>query len=358
MKNLFIMHTQYNLILSAAVMSRFKNSENTLVLYSEFSLNNEMREALSKLFDRVIVVRDKFAAIMKPLDEIRFIRKCMKKVKSIRNERFDNIYMSQERIFDMILCARAKKINPKARCYDIEEDAYYSIAEKYNADDYVHIESKRAKRRKFLYALLLAGYPYNYKEVHYCYGMSSEYDGANLLFPHLARRELAEKELIEITQEELLRGIDAIYSGINTIYPESEKYTLFFFDLMNRYKNPERVKEIVREIIKVSREGGRTVIFKYHPRETDKFDDIEGIFELPHIIPAEKVLYDLRERDTVVMGNATTACIVAAKLGYKVISISKLEFPTNEKIHSVMKQMGISCIEDTHYIKDILKKEK
>ena len=357
MKNLFIIHTQYNLILSAAVMSRFENAENTLVLYSEFNLNDEMREALSRVFSNVIVVTDRFTPQMKPLDEIRFIRKCMKKVKSIRNERFDNIYMSQERIFDMILCARAKKINPQARCYDIEEDAYYSLDEKYNADDYVHVESKRLKRRKFLFALLLAGYPYNYRDVYYCYGMSSEYDGANLLFPHLARRELSEKELFEITKEELLRGIDAIYSGINTDYPEGEKYTLFFFDLMNRYKDPERVKEIVRDIIRVSCNEGRTVLFKYHPRETEKFNDIEGVFELPHIIPAEKVLYDLRDKDTLVMGNATTACIVAAKLGYDVISISKLEFPMNKKMHDAMKAMNISCVEKFEQIKYILKKE-
>lgn len=357
MKNLFIMHTQYNLILSAAVMSRFEKSENTLVLYSEFTISDGMREALSKLFDRVIVVRDKFEPLMKPLNEIRNIRQCMKKVKSIKHERFDNIYMSQERIFDMIVCARAKKINPAARCYNIEEDAYYSINEKFNADDYIHIESRRAKRRRCLFALLLFGYPYSYKDVHYCYGMSGEYQGANLLFPKLARRELAGKELIEITTEELSRGVSAIYSGINTYYPAGEKYTLFFFDLMNRYKNSERVKEIVMEIIKVSREEGRTVLFKYHPRETDKFDDIDGAFELPHIIPAEKVLFDLCGKDAVVMGNATTACIVAAKIGYSVISISKLEFPTNEKMHSVMHQMGISCIENINQVKCIMEKE-
>ena len=351
MKNLFIMHTQYNLILSAAVMSRYQNAENTLVLYSEFTLNNEMHKALSEIFDRVIVVRDRFAPLMKPLDDIKFIRKCMKKVKSIRNECFDNVYMSQERIFDMILCARAKKVNPDLKCYDIEEDAYYSLNEKYNADDYVHVESKRAKRRKFFYALLLAGYPYNYKDVHYCYGMSSEYDGANLLYPHLARRELIGKELIEITKDELVHGIDAIYSKINIEYPESEKYTLFFFDLMNRYKDPERVKEIVREIIRVSRKEGRTVLFKYHPRETDKFDDIEGVFELPHIIPAEKVLYDLREKDTVIMGNATTSCIVASKLGFPVISICKIEIPNNLKMHSIMENMGLYCVDNVSQIK-------
>lgn len=352
MKNLFIMHTQYNLILSAAVASRFKDAENTLVLFSEFALNDEMKAALQKVFSRVIVVREGFNAPKSALDEIREIRLCLKKAKSIKNERFDNIFMSQERIFDMILCARAKKLNPQAKCYNIEEDAYYSIDNKYNADDFTYIESKRMKRRKLLYALLLLGYPYNYKDVQYCYGMSEEYHGANLLFPHLARKELQGKELFEITKDELVSGIDAIYSSKTTSYPEAEKYTLFFFDLMNRYKNPEKVKEIVKEVIETAKKEGRTVLFKYHPRETEKFTDIEGAFEIPHIIPAEKVLFDLKDKDAVVVGNATTACVVAAKLGFKVISICKLEFPGNTKMHTQMAKTGIFCIDDVCNIKN------
>lgn len=346
MKNLFIMHTQYNLILSAAKISRLANSENTLVLFSEFALTDEMKASLEKVFDRVIIARDDFIIQNSTIDDIKEIRRCVKKTNAIKRECFDNVYMSQERIFDRIILSRVKKKNPQVRCYNIEEDAYYSINEKYNADDFVFVETKKEKRIKRVYALSLIGYPYNHKVAGYCYGMSEEYHGANLLFPHLARREIRGKELFEITKDELLAGIDAIYSNKTTQYPNAEKYTLFFFDLMNRYKNPQKVKEIVKEIIKTSAEEGRTVLFKYHPRETEKFTDINGAFEIPHIIPAEKVLFDLRDKDTVVMGNATTACIVAAKLGFKVVSICRIEFPTNTKMHTAMEKMGISCVKD------------
>lgn len=351
MKNLFVMHTQYNLILSAAVLCGMPAADNTLVLFSEFSLNEQMQTALERVFDRVIVVRDHFYAPSSALDEVKEIRRLLKKVKSLKNEYFDNIYMSQERIFDMILCARVKKINPKARCYHIEEDAYYSINEKYNAENFIFKESFRAKRRKFLFALLLLGYPYNYKDLQYCYGMSSEYHAAMLLFPGLARKELQGKELMEIKSQELLAGIDAIYADKETQYPPAEKYTLFFFDLMNRYRNPKKVREIVMETIKCSKEKGRTVLFKYHPRETDKFKDIEGAFEISHIIPAEKVLFDLKDTDTVIMGNATTSCIVAAKLGFRVASICKIEAPNNDKMHSVMQKMNILCLKSTSELK-------
>lgn len=347
------MHTQYNLILSAAVMSRCKEDENVLVLHSEFALNDKILGALYQIFDEVIVVNDKFYAPSSALDEIKHIRRCLKKVKSLKNEVFDNIFMSQERVFDLIVCARAKKINPNAACYDIEEDAYYSINPKYSSDDFVYKESRRMKRRKFLYSLLLFGYPYNWRDISYCYGMSSEYDGANLLFPDLARKEIKDKKLIEIKEVEILEGIKAIYSNKKTDLPQNTKYTLIFFDLMNRYKTPERVKEIVLKIIESSQADGRTILFKYHPRETQKFENIDGGFEIPSIIPAEKVLMDLHSTDTIVMGNATTSCIVAAKLGFKVLSICKLEFPENKKMHDVMENMGIVCVDKISNINKI-----
>lgn len=350
MKNIFIMHTQYNFILAAGVLSRYPNAENTLVLFSEFALKDELKEALSKVFDRIFVVRDHFYAPTSAFDEIKEVRKSLKKVKSLLKEKYDNIFMSQECIFDKILCTRFKRNNPAIRCYNIEEDAYYSINEKYNEEGFVYEESFRMKCRKFLYSLFLFGHPYNYKEPCYCYGMSSEYHGANLLFPTLARKELQGKELLEITEDELSEGIKRIYSGFEIDYPAAKKYTVFFFDLMNRYKNPEFVKKIVREIIEISKKENRTVVFKYHPRETEKFKDIEGAFEIPHTIPAEKVLLDLKDKDAIVLGNATTACIVAAKLGFKVMSICKLEAPENTRMHWVFEKMGIRLIESVENI--------
>lgn len=353
MKRLFIMHTQYNLILASAIIEREPKGENTLVLFSEFTLSDEMRNALARVFDRVLVVRDAFYAATSSLDEIREIRECLKQVKCLKKEHFDEVYMSQERIFDRILVTRAKKNNPSARCYHVEEDAYYSLNEAYNAEDFVYRMSPRARRRCRLYALLLAGHPYDPFEYPYCYGMSKLYDGADLLFPTLARRELRgeDRALREIGSGELLSGIAAIYGDKQVTYPPSEKYALIFFDLMSRYKDPERVRRIVLRLVEEANRQGRTVLFKYHPRETEKFTDIEGSFELPHLVPAEKILYDLNGTDTVVLGNATTACIVAARLGFRVYSICKLEAPTNQKMHLRMTDMGLACITDPNEIK-------
>ena len=343
-KNLFNMHTQYNLILSVGILSRYDNAHNTLVLFPEFKLTSRMLKSLSKIYDRVIVIREDFVPQKSAMEEIKQTRFYLnlKSVKNIKNEKFDNIFMSQERPFDLILCRRYRKNNKSVKCYHIEEDAYYSIQEKYNEPDFSFKLTTLTKMKRTLFALLL-GYPYSYKEVIYCYGMSSEYDGANLLFPHVARRELQGKELLEVTRAELIYGIETLYREQRFGLPLSEKYTVFFFDLISRYKQPEIIKIIVKKIVEDSKMAGRAVLLKYHPRETEKFDDIVGGVEVPSDIPAEKILLDLLNKDVMVFGNATTCCIVAAKLGFNVCSVCKIESPNNKKMHEIMNTIGVFC---------------
>ena len=87
------MHTQYNLILSAAIVSRITQDENTLVLYSEFSVSDQMRKSLSKIFDRVIIVQENYTRRKKPIAEAKQTRAYLKMLKPIEGIIFDTIYM-------------------------------------------------------------------------------------------------------------------------------------------------------------------------------------------------------------------------------------------------------------------------
>ncbi len=344
MNNLFVMHTQYNLILSEAVKSHYNTDHNTLILWSEFSVSEEIKKALNASFDNVIIVTDNYVMSKGIIQDTKYIRKCLKKVKCIKKEKYDRIYMSQDRVFDLIVFEMIKCNNRYAICCNIEEDAYYSLNNAYNSEHYVHKLNLRQKTQRLIYPFFLAGYPYDFKQKNYCYGMSKVYDEVALLFPSLARRELADKKLIEIKKDELINGIEAIYSEIRTEYPHSDKYMVMFFDLMSRYKNPNLIEQLVWGIIKQCEVQKRVVLVKYHPRETNKFSGFKNAFEIDKLIPAEKVLYDLQGKDVAVFGNATTACIVAAKLGYSVTSVCRLEIPDNIKMHNTMMQMGINCI--------------
>lgn len=344
MNNLFVMHTQYNLILSVGEVSRLKSDNNILVLFAEFTLSDEMLDSLKKVFSEMYVVSDKFIGDKKLFDEATFIRRCLKKVKQLKKTSFDRIYLSQERVFDTILYEIVKRKNRNVECIAVEEDAYYSINNKFNDANYVHKPSLKAKIKSLLMAILLIGYRYNYKKFGYCYGMSPIYDSVLVLYPDLVRRELSGKKKYEVLPQMLNEGIKAIYSNKNISYPESEKYVLIFFDLMNRYKNKSAVLEVFCGLLEQCERDNITVLMKYHPRETEKFTLTENVFEIDQIIPAEKVLLDLLGRDVTVWGNATTSCVVASKLGYNVNSVVRIDNPENITIHEKFELMNIYCV--------------
>ncbi len=352
MNNLFVMHTQYNLILAAGLVLQSPNDINDLVLYSEFKLNDEMLKSLERVFNRVIVVVDHFTAPQKLFREIEHIQNCLRRTQGLWEMEYERVYLSQERTFDLALYGKLRKNNRKLMCLAIEEDAYYSINNCMNNGDYIERITRKTKLANLIRRVALWKFPYNHKELIHCYGMSSVYYGVHLLFPQYARRELLGKELIEVTEDTLAEGIEAIYAERNIEYPEGSKYFLVFMDLMSRYNAKDKVKQILEEIVDNCSRCGRTVLLKYHPRETERLDASGGIHELDMTVPAEKVLLELKGKDVVVLGNATTACRVAAKLGYKVYSICRIDAPENEKMHEFMSKIGVRCITSSKEIEN------
>ena len=195
-----------------------------------------------------------------------------------------------------------------------------------------------------MYALMINGCYDVLRENIYCYGMWSAYDGVYVLYPNLVRRELSHKLIYEISKSELICGIEKLYSFLNVEYPSDENLVLIFFDLLSRYKNIETVEMLTSAAIKKNMAQGRRVVIKYHPRETQEIASSEEAFKIPSHIPAEKVLYDLKGRDLVVWGNATTSIIVASKMDFCVYSICNLESPDNLQMRDKLIDMNIKCI--------------
>ena len=112
---------------------------------------------------------------------------------------------------------------------------------------------------------------------------------------------------------------------------------------MERYKNPEAIKTVVTDIVSNASKEDSMVLLKYHPRETNKFNfnSCGNVIEIPHVIPAEKLLCDLFGKEVTVYGNATTAILVARKLNFKTISVAGFECSNNFYMINKLKEMGI-----------------
>ena len=348
MNNLFVLHTQYNLILGSGIALSMQDDDNILVLYAEFPVSDAILINLKMVFSEVMVVRDHFEKDKSRINEAREIRSYLKKTKHLEKLAFDRVFLSQERRFDTLLAYRCSK-NKIPEFISIEEDAYYSI----NSSIKAPRKTWKTRMGDALRLLICGKNPYFNCSIPF-YGSNEMYSSAYLLFPNIARLEFQSKQLCEVTPDMLYRGIEAVYSDKTAEYPQGSKYLLLFFDLMDRYRDKEKIRDLIRTAVSTAIEKGYTVLAKYHPRETEKFSDLTGITEIDQVIPGEKVLADLKNKSITVLGNATTVCTVAAKLKQRVFSVAKLDHLHNYQMHEAMRKMGIFLLENSETIQFLL----
>ena len=339
MNNLFILHTQYNLIIGSGIALEHKYDNNVLVLYSEFKINDSLLNNLKKVFSKVIVLRDDFEKLKTGFEEIKEIRMCLKRTKEIFKYKFDRIFISQERRLDTLI---AYKIWRRNSCIisNIEEDVYYSLNLQPKTKRRKSVKSRLAE----IIRLFLCGRNPFFDSDIPCYGANDMYDSIYAVYPKIVRPEITAKTIYEVTPNMLFNGINSLYCDRKCEYPPGEKYLVVFLDLVERYKNKELSLTRIKSIIAEKKQENYSVLIKYHPRETEKITEFEDVIEIDQLIPGEKVLSDLSNKDVLVLGNATTVCIIAAKFGYDVHSIARIDHESNVKMHMAMKSMGITLI--------------
>lgn len=358
MNNLFIMHTQYNLILACGIANtRYKNCNNELVLYAEFTLGENLRKNLENSFDKVYYINESFVPPQNPLKEDLYLLKCLKKSKQFLKKSYDNVFLSQERLYDTYILSKLSK-SGNFNCYSIEEDVYYSVNNKWNVSPpKAEHKSLLGKIRDAVKTMILGKNKY-YQHIYF-YGMNSNYNGNYVLFPNSVRKEMKSNNVIEVTENQLKEGISLLYKDVTLDIPDFEQYVLFYFDLTERYKNPNKIAKLVKEILNECVIRNICFLYKYHPRETKGFEflkESKNAVSIPSNIPGEKVALSLYKKNVLVIGNLTTALWVSKKLGYEVLSVVGIENKENAAAALALSSMGIKVLYDTENINDYLRR--
>lgn len=344
MNNLFILHTQYNIILGSAIaISKCKDDCNDLIIYAEFTVSDEYRNNIAKVFDNVYYLRDQFQPLPNGfINEEIALWKDYRKFKDsiIAKNRYDHVFLSQERPLDSMMYGYFKQKNEHCICSDIEEDCYYSLRKEFNNPNY-----QLPQGRGIVHALrkIFYGEKYLYRTDGFFYGFSPIYSDYYVIYPKCLRPQLQQRnaKTIGINKDEIAKAVNAIYGSERTDVPLADKYYLFFFDLLERYKDPQGIDLIIKILLAKANEEGAILLLKYHPRETKKYELNGAAYEIASIVPAEKILCDLDGKNVTVFGNATTSIIVANKFGFKTYSVAKLNGSENNTMFNTFKQMGI-----------------
>jgi len=347
MNNLFIMRTQYNLIIAVGILKEmYPNDKNDLILLPEFKVSNQFLTAIGAVFSSVTVLPNEKSKKRFEIEKLLYQQ--LKQAKHLEKNHYDNVFISQDQFFETTFMSKLFRKNRFETCF-IEEDCYFSLIPERNFGhpDYEKVFkvkpiSFNVKIRNFARERMYG------RDIFTCgptafYGENENIRTICALYPHMLRSEISDKETLSVTPEMILNGTRLIYSNIEINLEKHDKYLFFLADLIDRYKNIELIEQALGQLVDYCKKNGRKFLYKYHPRETKELKALENDFcvRLPTVIPSERILSELYSNDVVTISTFSQSLQVACRLGFKTISLANINYSAHSWAEKAMKNMGI-----------------
>lgn len=343
MKNLFVLHTQYNLILACGLAKTdFSNERCDLILFQDFRPSEDTENRFRSCMDSVLILegnwQKKSLSTKEKADKIR--HDCKSISEFTGDTSYDRVFIVDDMcIQEMYVLKVAHKNNASIQMAWLEDggNAYFD-----NGVVSGGMGATPAKRFIRKYALSAVYGLWGYYDLGSCMGSHKLLKKGYFTFPESVRAELADQEHVEISDEAFEAGMEALYSGKPYVFDTHG--ILIAMDKLDVYGNDiEKVGRLISDTIRQAKTEGRTVYYKYHPRESDRLPALEGETELDRNIALESYLTNSNTKDITVIGIKSTSLQTAKKMGYETISFIKSVEPDNKEIVKFYNAIGIEC---------------
>lgn len=350
MHNLFVVHTQYSLsLVMGMAKGRFNNDMNDLILFKDFKFTPEINETLNVNFNKSLQLEGAF-----PKSNTSLKNKLKNYLKAIReSEKF--ITSKYNRVFivldmnlpEMRIMKIAYKLNPEVNFIALEDGSYPYFLNYVTAGGLDSNQFAR-KFRKFLFKYLLGCGKF--------YSFEGRFMGANtwlkeiyLTYKDYARDIYDNKMKEEITTEEFKNGIDFLFPQTATVI--SKNSVVLILDKLDVYADLDKIKLLISEMATVLSEKGRTIYYKYHPRETSSLNELKYCVELDRNIAIESYYKSLVGHNPKIVGIKSTGLQTAKKMGFEVISLAKVANEHNSEVMSFYEKIGINILTNLSELK-------
>lgn len=343
MKNLFICHTQAQLILATGlVRGRFKEDINDLILFVDFGITQKQKERLNRTFNRILFLQSIYPAEFNTLRaKLKWYPKDWREIKKFVYDKFDRAFA----VCDWLLLVqktlkRVYSINPSVEIAWLEDGitAYYSDSDMRGGFD---SNTFTTGIRKFLFKYLLGVGKFYDREFRETGGLKC-LKTVYTCYPNSVREPYrSRREFIEITDDEYMFGLKAIYESCSLELKLPA--VILVVDKLDRYEHPEMVKDSIIRFIRESRREGKKVICKFHPRETRIWKVFDECQQIDRSIGIENTYLSLiPQKDLVtIAGIKSTGLMSAKKIGYNVISLFPSCGESNDNLIRFYTSLGI-----------------
>ena len=339
MKQLFVVHTQYNLILATG-LAYGTSTQNDLILFKDFALTEELQQRLEELFDRVLLLEGNF-----PKKEFKSFQKYWKikndcdAIKTFINEAYERVFIVDDVcVQEMATIKYAYNQNHACEFAWLEDGSnayFHNGAPSRGLGRNAFLRFVRKHLLSCLYGL------YGFYDLGKCFGEHRLLTKLYVTFPDYVRDELKHKDKREITQEQFIKGMQFMYHG--KPYYMFGPSVVFAMDKLSVYGNQlSIVDKIISQEVEEALKIGKTVYCKYHPRETDKLPALSQAAELDSKIAMEYYLTNTTDKEMTLIGFKSTSLQVAKKMGYHVISLAKTMNESNMNVLNFYKNIGIT----------------
>lgn len=339
MKNLFVLHTQYNIILAMALIEeQYKGCYNKLILFRDFNLSEDMLRSLKSCFSEVEVYTGSYNKV-----DLRWRKKIFRYPGLRREFRkddvvYDNLFLVEDTIIpEQCLMQITTKKNPNVHIGYIGDggDAYFTnIVSPTGLAKHKYTMVLRKVLFKYLFGLGKFYYSAN------CFGSSPLIETVYELYPDLLREELKSKERHAIRNDCFIAAIRQLFSYQKPQQIE-DNAVIILLDKLEVYGNFKKFDVAISEVVETAEREGRKIYYKYHPAEKSEYPKASEWTEIDRKNSAEFVLSYGHPENTWVVGIMTTALQTAAKMGYRVTSYIESFNPTRKDVIDLYKKIGI-----------------
>ena len=338
MKNLFVLHTQYHLILALAMIEEsYQSAENDLVLFRDFNLKPEMENALHKHFHGVKMYTGSYNQVdrrwREKIKRFPMIDKDMKSWIGF----YDNLFYVEDSVIpEQYALKHAHKKNPKLRVSYIGDggDAYFvNAVTKTGLDKH----GWSMQLRKILFSTVGGCGRYYHAG---CFGSHPMTKNLYEMYPAYVRSELQHLEKHEVKANNIQVAVKKLYDFL----PEQNIETgsiIIMLDKLEVYGDGIRFGQIIDELMEKAKKEGRKVYYKCHPAEKQTFDKLADAVELDRNIPAEFIFAEAAGKGCSIVGVLTTALQAAKKMGMEVTSYLETFNPSRKEVIEFYKRIGI-----------------
>lgn len=346
MRNLFVCHTQAQLILAAGLsIGRFRNDENILFLFVDFALKDELKIRINKIFNKVLYLQSIYPAEKNTFrSKLRWYAEDLRRIEPVMESPFNRVFEVCDMVYlEQRILKSACKRNPEVELNWLEDGitAYYQNIESHGGLDL-------NKFTRFLRCVIfkyLGGVGRYYDRDFPGMGGGKMLKTAYCLYPDAVREPYKSLKIIEeISDEEYRFGLQALYEGKSAAVEDAA--IILVLDKLDTYVYPEKMKRILSDFLASAKRENRKVYCKFHPRESEVWDIFKTYPVFDKSIGIESLYLSLlnKRASLKIVGVKSTGLMSAKKLGYDVESLFLQCGETNENLEKFYSLIGVELI--------------